>query len=53
MVEWVQEQVSKWLKTDDVFRLEFLAGVIFATSEDISSDLSHLAASIKETWGTA
>jgi hypothetical protein len=52
-IGWVQQQVDEWLRVDDVFRVEFLAGVIFATSHGLSSDIPLLAARMKSIFGTS
>lgn len=50
---WLQDYVDESLKTDDVFRLEFLAGVIFITEEAQNTDLSQMAVTMLQTWGTS
>lgn len=41
------------LKTDDVFRLQFLDGVIFITAEGQNVDLSQMVVAMLQTWGTS
>lgn len=50
---WVQQNVDHCLKTDDVFRLEFLGGVIFTTVEGQSIDISQIMDTMSQVWGTS
>ena len=53
----MQDQIQAWLEADDVFRPEFLAGIIFVTPEGCQADYSSLFGGISKhhrvEWWTA
>ncbi|KAM5457753.1 hypothetical protein McanCB49686_002738 [Microsporum canis] len=48
---WLQDQIQTWLRIDDVFKPEFLTGMIFVTENNSSqSDLSASIGSLPKEW---
>ena len=49
---WVASLVDDWLRQDDVFRLEFLQGIVVVADEDSMMNPADLPASFGTKWTT-
>ena len=47
-VEWMNKRIETWLKSDDVFRREFLDGIVLIAEE--SRNLSSVTESLRNVW---
>lgn len=48
----LQRLFTEWAATDDVFRPEFLSGVVFLSTTDQEANSSQIPSTLRQTWGT-